>query len=165
MKTIWMILVKNPSWWILVSTSLLLQATTVIGEPEIIIPPEPEITIPEVAASLLFPILPDQTILVSPVMEKDQLILGRVRVPETGHVRVTETQVLLGTHRFNNLALIVILQLHRMAAWKAIQAKINKTTKFPLILTDDLCNINTPTQFWVQLSAVCLHFDLSNAEL
>ena len=87
-----------------------------IGEQEIIIPLEPEITIPEVAASLLFPILPDQTILVSPVMEKDQLILGRVRVPETGHVRVTETQVLLGTHRFNNLALIVILQLHRMAA-------------------------------------------------
>ena len=87
-----------------------------IGEQEIIIPLEPEITIPEVAASHLFPILPDQTILVSPVMEKDQLILGRVRVPETVHVRVIETQVLLGTHRFNNLALIVILQLHKMAA-------------------------------------------------
>ena len=86
-------------------------------EPEITIPPEPEITIPEVAASLPFPILPDLTILVSPVMEKDQLIPGRVvRVPETGHVRVPETRVLLGTPRFNNLALIVILQLHKMAA-------------------------------------------------
>ena len=159
MRTIWMILVKNPSsWWILVSTSLILQqaATTVIGEQEIIIPLEPEITIPEVAASLLFPILPDQTILVSPVMEKDQLILGRVRVPETGHVRVTETQVLLGTHRFNNLALIVILQLHKMAAWKAIQAKINKSTKFPLILTDDLCNIITTIHtIW---NAICQLF-------
>ena len=154
-----MILVKNPSsWWILVSTSLILQqaATTVIGEQEIIIPLEPEITIPEVAASLLFPILPDQTILVSPVMEKDQLILGRVRVPETGHVRVTETQVVLGTHLFNNLALIVILQLHRMAAWKAIQAKINKSTKFPLILTDDLCNIITTIH--TILNSICQLF-------
>ena len=142
-KMIWMTLVKNPSWWILVSTSLLLQATTVIGEPEIIIPPEPEITIPEVAASLPFPILPDLTILVSPVMEKDQLILGRVRVPVLGRARVPEIRVLLGTRRFNSLALIILQ--HKMAAWKAIQAKIiNKTTKLPLILTDDLCNINTP---------------------
>ena len=85
-----------------------------IGEQEIIIPLEPEITIPEVAASLLFPILPDQTILVSPVMEKDQLILGRVRVPVLGRARVPETRVLLGTRQFNSLALIILQ--HKMAA-------------------------------------------------
>ena len=85
-----------------------------IGELEIIIPTEPEITIPEVVASLPFPILPDLTILVSPVMEKDQLILGRVRVPVLGRARVPETRVLLGTRQFNSLALIILQ--HKMAA-------------------------------------------------